>query len=120
MKTPEELARALLDGSRGGFAAQIGEAFTVADSSNRQRLIDAFPEYLVDKPSDAEIKLGRLLNEVLSHSGSLDGIADQLAEVWSGLATTNVFRARELADIRERLKNTHLILLDAYRKAGGK
>lgn len=41
-------ALALQTGSRGSFAAIIGDAFIRADSRNAARLIGAFPELLAD------------------------------------------------------------------------
>jgi hypothetical protein len=36
----------LVSGLLGGFAAYIGDALTVADSENTNRLINAFPELM--------------------------------------------------------------------------
>jgi hypothetical protein len=46
--TAHEKALRLQNGSRGSFAALIGDAFIRADSRNAARLIEAFPELLAD------------------------------------------------------------------------
>ena len=39
---------ALVSGRLGGFAAYIGDALSVADKGNTQRLVNAFPELMAE------------------------------------------------------------------------